>query len=507
MNIARILRQALVCVSLTLSLLQIARSEPVITIDEDTAFYPSEAFLESNPFTVINVEDEGIVAPSDTIDHPHDHNGATLNISNGGSLGFRFGRTFLDDVRINVLSGGKVAPDPIIWGLTGATVMTVDGGTTQGLLRMHGNSILDVRDGLVGKGGVHNGQAAVIFEDTASSTIRGGELADIVLLRDNSYMRVTGGVIGDTMDVVDQSQINIAGGTVGRAFRLNSPDSYGSITGGTVGRSMLVEEGLLEIIGGAVERDAFNNSVVNMTGGVLAENFRNSGELNVWGGTVSSLSLHHTSETNLFVSAAFIDGVRMDLTKGLTSDITLRDGSFLTVEFANGGTYGQTLSAPLIPEGALLTVTWVDPIKLWADCDFDGNGCGQSDVDLLVENIVATDADLMLDLTGDLIVDSADLTKWLSEAGYREGDANLDGSVNELDLAAWQAHSFRSVSKWSFGDFNADGAIDVADFNVWNANRTAAASPASVPEPNGIALLVAMFIGFLIVRGPCGVGV
>ena len=48
-------------------------------------------------------------------------------------------------------------------------------------------------------------------------------------------------------------------------------------------------------------------------------------------------------------------------------------------------------------------------------------------------------------------------------------DANVDGTVDDLDRQIWQAHNGQSGTRCSTGDFNRDGQTDDADLVVWNA--------------------------------------
>ena len=107
-----------------------------------------------------------------------------------------------------------------------------------------------------------------------------------------------------------------------------------------------------------------------------------------------------------------------------------------------------------------------------ADFNVDGN-VDIMDIDYLVREIVAGPGDAVFDLTGDGIVDIADLTTWLSEAAahneisqpYLPGDSNLDGAVNTIDLNILALNWRQDVALWSGGDFTADGIVDSSDLN------------------------------------------
>ena len=140
--------------------------------------------------------------------------------------------------------------------------------------------------------------------------------------------------------------------------------------------------------------------------------------------------------------------------------------------------------------------------------DFNSDGSWNCrDVDALVADIAAANHNPDFDLTGDGLVDHADLDEWLLLGGanhaaatggnpFRYGDANLDGVVDVSDFNLWNTNKFTANPAWCAGDFTADGMVDVADFNLWTTNKfTTAASPAAVPEPEGLMLLVFSMLG------------
>ncbi|MEM8680102.1 MAG: hypothetical protein AAGF97_12180, partial [Planctomycetota bacterium] len=134
--------------------------------------------------------------------------------------------------------------------------------------------------------------------------------------------------------------------------------------------------------------------------------------------------------------------------------------------------------------------------------DFNGDGnTDGADIDALVAEIVAATDPTAFDLTGDGVVDQADLQQWLVEAGainlpsgnpYLVGDANLDGQVDGQDFIAWNGSKFTPTAAWTAGDFNADGQVDGQDFIAWNGNKfsTVDARLAAVPEPLPAAWLL-----------------
>ena len=71
------------------------------------------------------------------------------------------------------------------------------------------------------------------------------------------------------------------------------------------------------------------------------------------------------------------------------------------------------------------------------------------------------------------------------------GDLNNDGMVGSGDLDIVRAHWGESVTpgEWSVGDPSGDGSVGSADLDIVRANW-GASSPASVPEPGGVLLVV-----------------
>ncbi len=149
---------------------------------------------------------------------------------------------------------------------------------------------------------------------------------------------------------------------------------------------------------------------------------------------------------------------------------------------------------------AMDVIGWdlVDPTKF----DFDGDGVlDVDDADQLVRAIVADSADVQFDLTGDAVVDHADLTRWLAVAArendliapYVLGDADLDGAVDVSDLNALAQNWLGTPNAWQFGDFNADGIVNAGDLNKlgqnWLSSIPMAAPKQVVPEPSGWNLL------------------
>jgi hypothetical protein len=118
------------------------------------------------------------------------------------------------------------------------------------------------------------------------------------------------------------------------------------------------------------------------------------------------------------------------------------------------------------------------PPSIPGDVNHDGN-VDVDDIDALVGKIVTGTNEATFDLTGDGIVDQADLDMWLSLAGiqnlpsgepYLLGDANLDGMVDARDLNVVGQNWLQNVDGWSRGDFWADGRVHAPDLNALGIN-------------------------------------
>lgn len=149
----------------------------------------------------------------------------------------------------------------------------------------------------------------------------------------------------------------------------------------------------------------------------------------------------------------------------------------------------------------------VDATNVLSNPDINGDGqVTIDDIDQLVTALGSDNPSMVYDVNRDLVVDQNDLSDWLTSAGlstinqpFRPGDANLDGQVDADDLMNWNTNLFSAVDVWSGGDFNADAVVDVRDFNIWNRNQTIT-DAATVPEPDGVLLLLAGLASFALSR-------
>lgn len=105
-----------------------------------------------------------------------------------------------------------------------------------------------------------------------------------------------------------------------------------------------------------------------------------------------------------------------------------------------------------------------------------------ADIDLLCVAIHSGDNNPTYDLTGDTLVNMADMDSMIHDVLDTEyGDANLDRAVDGSDFNLWNAHKF-GPGGWRDGDFSCDGAVDGSDFNIWNSSKFSG-SGRGVPAP------------------------
>lgn len=106
------------------------------------------------------------------------------------------------------------------------------------------------------------------------------------------------------------------------------------------------------------------------------------------------------------------------------------------------------------------------------------------------------------DVTGDGLVNEADLALLESIGPDLAGDLNGDGAVNSTDLDIIRGNWGSSVlpGDISQGDANGDGRVDSSDLDVVRANWGQTAAASAVPEPSVAVLIAAWFAVFAGIR-------
>ncbi|QDU72988.1 hypothetical protein [Mucisphaera calidilacus] len=114
--------------------------------------------------------------------------------------------------------------------------------------------------------------------------------------------------------------------------------------------------------------------------------------------------------------------------------------------------------------------------------DFNDDGVvNDADIDLLAAAVRTGSSDLLYDLDESGVVDGDDFDVMIGDVlGTLFGDANLDKTVNLLDLSAL-ASNFEATAGWAGGNFNTDTSVDLLDLSVLASNFDQSAP--SVPEP------------------------
>lgn len=428
------------------TLIATASAEPIITLNDEDDFLPTEAFYAANPGTITNVESGGFFAVGGPED-AHDFGGTTVNLSGTGQIGSRFLRSYQENGTFN-MTGGKIEDGSTFAGRTGETHVNMSGGLTVLRLTMQGNTRFTATGGQIGlnpPGGV----PSLIAEGSSIVTIDGASVEDNVQVQESASLVMTGGSIDHFMSIRDDAVVTVAGGVTGRAMH-TFDDSTLNIVGGTVGREFAAtENSVVNMSGGGLEQDGgvFDNAVFNLRGGTVENGFRAfGGKMNIMGGLVGDRfrlgapgKNGRDSHAEIFATSASIDGLDVAGSRVITE----REGQFLTADLALGGVIGLELS----PSG-------VDQIL---------------DESLLTLTIV-----------------------------NETGDANGDGLFDAADYTIWRDHLGEEVTRFTDGDFDGSGLVDNADYALWaaayNSTLSAPGVAMALPEPSA-AWLAASIMG------------
>jgi hypothetical protein len=146
--------------------------------------------------------------------------------------------------------------------------------------------------------------------------------------------------------------------------------------------------------------------------------------------------------------------------------------------------------------------------------DFDNDGSlGLGDMNLLLEQVDLVTNDETYDITGDQVVDLADISSFISDSdklNSYSGDANLDGEFNSSDMVQVFAQgeyedALLDNSTWDTGDWNGDREFNSSDMVTafvaggYELGKREAVS--AVPEPGGMGILTLGMLGFSVFAG------
>lgn len=162
----------------------------------------------------------------------------------------------------------------------------------------------------------------------------------------------------------------------------------------------------------------------------------------------------------------------------------------------------------------LITITALQNPHAFAalPCDFNEDGqCDATDLYALVDqgDLVSgvVPSDPKFDLTGDGVANIGDLNQWFREAvdydvpnNHFGGDANLDGTVDRVDLNLLALNWQGTDKVWSQGDFTGDGEVNASDLMTIGLNwQQTNLRDAAVPEPAGLMLVcLALFLAWIV---------
>jgi hypothetical protein len=390
-------------------------------IDIPPLSLPSEAFFSVNPSATVNVSSGEVIFPGELL-NPFGFNGATVNIEATAQSGFFTVDHYVEDVTYNI-NGGDLLRAHFV-GSVGSTFLNINSGAVERGLWLNGNTVATMSGGTMGV--TAGGQPAMTMEDDTVFTLTDGVIDDFIILSNNASLVMSGGTIEGALHLNDNATAIVSGGTTGRDGRLFDIGNVLTVTGGTLGRDFVIEQGVVNMSGGAFDiKSAILNGaggvdpIFNMSGGALGDKFRAyDGTINISGGLVGGEFRLGTPTgdgsgvtMNLTVKSATLGGIPLDLSTSPTTIFT-RGGVFLSCILLDDSLIGFTLNEDAVFGEDRIRAAAVLTIAL-APCPAD--------------------------LTGEGDLNFLDVSAFLAAFAASDpiADFNDDGSFNFLDVSAY----------------------------------------------------------------------
>jgi|GEM_PF-7073368 len=397
--------------------------------------------------------------------------GGVLNIEDG-QLG---AESRLVDTELN-LHTGQIGKDARILG--------------SGLARVLGGEIAD--EFTIGRGAALHMTGGVVGKDLtvrkgAIARVSGGEVGDEVVVAGGELF-VSGGTIGQDLLVHNHGVLTVSGGSIGDGLRLEQGSVF--IKGGEIGSASFGNGSMvaIEMSGGALGDNSWSGGVFRMTSGVVGDGFLVNGFAQIRGGQIGE---------------RFRIGAKAEISGGLLED-GFWAGPRANVELL-GGQFGDGIKAD---SGSRVTIYGkrfvLDGVDITETLSY-GEAFAVDARDVLLEGSLADGGGFVFDLDSEPTQEAAgfhdDALLWVTLV--LPGDTDLDGDVDQADLALLAESFGATQGYWKMGDFNGDDLVDLDDLTIlgtfWNSGVAQADAISfdaalktvsfTVPEPASLTVL------------------
>jgi fibronectin-binding autotransporter adhesin len=391
------------------------------------------------------------------------------------------GATFVDRGELILSDGGDIVQSTTVVGFNIGSngILSIDGvGTTWDL----------------------SGNFIVGLDGTARANIRNGAVVtsdgDVIIGSNNQGAASSGtlSLSNGTLDNSLGSGIDVIHGTLqGHGLIRGNVTNFDRVAPGNSAGILTVNGNLVQNAGATLgfEIGGRNNSnlaspqfdLLDVSGNLALDGLLEVSLLNGFQPVPADVFTIADSATLVGSFANVLSGGRVNLTSGGV-------GSF-RVHYGTGSPFGSDKLVLTDFQGTASS-----------SGDFNNDGLFNcTDINSLVGQMVLGSNNPQFDMTGDGLVNQADLVQWRTIAGsinlasgnpYLPGDGNLDGVVDGSDFGIWNGNKFTTIAAWCSGDYSADGIVDGSDFGIWNGNKFTSSDGglAAVPEPSGLLCIV-----------------